>query len=59
MKYFALFLMIASLAVFGFGCTETDQPSADPSPAATDDDPDIQQHAPLVPDGGPPPEDEA
>ena len=39
MKYFALFLMLASLALFGFGCTQADQPSADPSPAATVDAP--------------------
>ena len=34
MRYFALFLMIASLTVFGIGCAETDKPAADPSPAA-------------------------
>jgi hypothetical protein len=38
MKYFATFLMIASLTVFGLGCAaEADKPAADPSPAAADD----------------------
>ena len=35
MRYFALFLMVASLTVFGMGCAgEADKPKADPSPAA-------------------------
>ena len=52
MKYFALFLMLASLALFGFGCTEADQPSADPSPAATVDAP-AEPDAPEPPAGEP------
>ena len=46
MRYFALFLMIASLALFGFGCGKADQPAVDPSPAVTPDimdDPDAPE----------------
>lgn len=52
MRYFALFLMLASLALFGSGCTKTDQPSADPSPAA-EADPASDADATETPDGEP------
>jgi hypothetical protein len=37
MRYFGLFLLFASLTLFSIGCGQTDQPSADPSPAETGD----------------------
>ena len=39
MRYFAIFLMLASLTLFTLGCGGADQPSTDPSPAETVDDP--------------------
>lgn len=55
MRYFALFLMLASLTLFGFGCTKTDQPAADPSPATVVDAP-AETDAPEPPAADPAPE---
>ena len=52
MRYFALFLMLASLTLFSVGCTKTDEPAPDPSPAATVDTP-AETDAPEPPAGEP------